>query len=68
MEEDTVNAKGKLLIVDDEFSVRDSLIEDYGVPPERITVVPPGIDLRRYRSVDRGAVQGRERRPLGPRQ
>lgn len=29
--------------------VRDSLITDYGAPPERITVVPPGVDLARWR-------------------
>jgi len=29
--------------------VRDSLIADYGVPPERITVVPPGVDTERWR-------------------
>lgn len=30
------------------WSCRESLIEDYGVPPERITVVPPGINVSRY--------------------
>ncbi len=24
---------------------RDSLVNDYGVPPEKITVIPPGVDL-----------------------
>jgi glycosyltransferase involved in cell wall biosynthesis len=33
--------------------VRDSLVEDYGIAPDRITVMPPGIDLRRYASPDR---------------
>lgn len=28
---------------------RDSLIHDYGVTPERITVVPPGVDIGRWR-------------------
>lgn len=28
--------------------VRSSLIADYAVPPERITVVPPGVDLARW--------------------
>jgi len=37
------------------WSCRDSLIEDYGIPPERITVVPPGIDVARYLGPDRSA-------------
>jgi len=37
------------------WSCRQSLIEDYGVAPERITVVPPGIDLRAYVEPDRSA-------------
>jgi glycosyltransferase involved in cell wall biosynthesis len=37
------------------WSCRESLIDDYGIPPERITVVPPGINLRRYFSPDRAA-------------
>ena len=32
---------------------RESLIEDYGANPERITVVPPGIDLVRFSCPDR---------------
>ena len=35
------------------WGCRESLIRDYGIPPERITVVPPGIDLRRYVGPDR---------------
>jgi glycosyltransferase involved in cell wall biosynthesis len=37
------------------WSCRDSLIEDYRIPPERITVVPPGIDVGRYTGPDRSA-------------
>jgi glycosyltransferase involved in cell wall biosynthesis len=37
------------------WSCRDSLIQDYGIPPERITVVPPGINLERYAGPDRSA-------------
>jgi glycosyltransferase involved in cell wall biosynthesis len=36
-------------------SCRDSLVEDYGIPPERITVVPPGINLGRYVCPERSA-------------
>ena len=43
------------------WSCRQSLIDDYGIPPERITVVPPGINLRTFASPDRGA------RPDGPK-
>ncbi len=32
--------------------VRESLITDYGVPPERIHVVPPGVDIERWRPAD----------------
>jgi glycosyltransferase involved in cell wall biosynthesis len=28
--------------------VRQSLVEDYGVPPEKVDVVPPGIDLKQW--------------------
>ncbi len=35
--------------------VHDSLVEDYGVPPERITVVPPGVNLKRFEGPDRTA-------------
>lgn len=37
------------------WSARASLIEDYGIPPECITVVPPGINLQRYVPPDRRA-------------
>jgi len=40
------------------FSCKDSLVEDYRIPPERITVVPPGINLDRYLAPDRGAPRG----------
>jgi len=33
--------------------VRDSLIDDYHVSPEKITVVPPGIDINRFSFIDR---------------
>jgi glycosyltransferase involved in cell wall biosynthesis len=36
-------------------SCRDSLIDDYGIPPERITVVPPGINLETFACPDRSA-------------
>ena len=45
------------------WSARESLIEDYGVPPERITVVPPGINLRKYVCPDRRSTS-RAARPL----
>ncbi|TMA71610.1 MAG: glycosyltransferase family 4 protein [Deltaproteobacteria bacterium] len=38
------------------WSCRQSLIDDYGIEPDRITVVPPGIDLATYVAPDR---QGR---------
>lgn len=44
------------------WSCRASLIEDYGIPPERITVVPPGINLRKYACPDREAAA--QDRPL----
>ena len=34
---------------------RQSLIDDYGIPPDRITVVPPGINLATYAMPDRAA-------------
>lgn len=43
--------------------VRDSLVEDYGVPPERITVVPPGVNVRRFTCPDRGTPERLNRRP-----
>lgn len=36
-------------------AVRDSLIEDYAVPEERITVLPPGMNLRIWKVPDRTA-------------
>jgi glycosyltransferase involved in cell wall biosynthesis len=41
------------------WSVRDSLIREYDVPADRITVVPPGINLRRYACPDRQAQAAR---------
>jgi glycosyltransferase involved in cell wall biosynthesis len=38
--------------------VRDSLVEDYGVPPERVTVLPPGINLRIWDPPDRAGKNG----------
>ncbi|MGA9118643.1 MAG: glycosyltransferase family 4 protein, partial [Bacteroidota bacterium] len=43
--------------------VRDSLISDYGIPPEKITVLPPGIDLRRWSIQDR-EMEVREKRAV----
>lgn len=37
-------------------AVRDSLIEDYGIPEDRITVVPPGIDHRRWSPPERRTI------------
>ena len=34
-------------------AVRDSMIEDYGVPEDRVTVLPPGMDLRLWQAPDR---------------
>ena len=36
------------------FSCRQSLIDDYGIEPGRITVIPPGINLRTFACPDRG--------------
>jgi glycosyltransferase involved in cell wall biosynthesis len=44
-------------------SCRQSLIEDYAIPPERITVMPPGIDVRTFSCPDRGE-RAREGRRL----
>lgn len=33
--------------------VRDSLVEEYGIPEQRVTVLPPGINLRRWSAADR---------------
>ncbi len=35
--------------------VRDSLVEDYGIPGEKISVVPPGIDIAKWTYPDRSA-------------
>lgn len=35
------------------WSCRESLVQDYGIAPERITVVPPGINLATYVCPDR---------------
>lgn len=35
--------------------VRDSLVEDYGVSPDKVTVIPPGIDLGLWRGGDADA-------------
>ncbi len=45
------------------FGVRDSLVEDYGVAPERITVVPPGVNVHTFACPDRRAA-GRANRPM----
>jgi glycosyltransferase involved in cell wall biosynthesis len=42
-------------------SVRQSLIEDYGIEPGKIIVMPPGIDLPKFRNPDRSL------RPAGSR-
>jgi glycosyltransferase involved in cell wall biosynthesis len=36
------------------WSCRESLINDYGIPPDRITVMPPGINVRTFSCPDRG--------------
>ena len=41
--------------------VRDSLIHDYGIPSERITVLPPGVDLRIWH-LTKEDIDARERR------
>ncbi len=43
--------------------VRDSLIRDYQIPAERITVVPPGIDVNKFSFLDRGA-ENRSNKPF----
>lgn len=43
--------------------VRDSLVEEYGIPAERITVVPPGVNLSKYAAPIRRAPD-RAGRPL----
>jgi len=35
--------------------VRDSLVEDYGIPPEKITVLPPGVNMPLFPCPDRRA-------------
>lgn len=37
------------------WSCQQSLVQDYGIAPERITVVPPGINLATYACPDRRA-------------
>jgi len=39
--------------------VRDSLVKDYGIPEDRITVLPPGINLRRWSAPDRSSTSER---------
>lgn len=43
--------------------VRQSLIQDYGVPTERISVCPPAVDLQRFTCTDRSD-RASGRRPL----
>jgi glycosyltransferase involved in cell wall biosynthesis len=43
--------------------VRASLLEDYDVPPERVTILPPGVDTRTFVCADRRA-SARADRPL----
>jgi glycosyltransferase involved in cell wall biosynthesis len=38
--------------------VRDSLVADYGVPAERLRVIPPGVNLRAWTAPDRSARRG----------
>jgi glycosyltransferase involved in cell wall biosynthesis len=38
--------------------VRDSLVADYGVPSDRIRVIPPGVDLSVWQAPDRSARSG----------
>lgn len=45
------------------WSCRGSLIDDYGIPADRITVIPPGIDITMYAPPDRHA-RGEAKRPL----
>ncbi len=43
------------------WSCRQSLIDDYGIPADRITVAPPGIDVSKYQPPDRAARREAER-------
>ncbi len=43
--------------------VRDSLIEDYGVPASRVTVMPPGIDVEKWQCPER-RVNGAAKNPF----
>lgn len=36
-------------------AVRDSFVEDYGIPADRMTVLPPGIDIKTWQAPDRAA-------------
>lgn len=44
---------------------KDSLVRDYGVPPEKVTVIPPGVDLAQWplRSGDDRLRSSIERKP-----
>ena len=46
--------------------VRDSLVHDYGIPEERITVLPPGVDLQTW-CLSQEDVEARERHAGPPR-
>jgi len=35
--------------------VKDSLVADYGIPADRVRVIPPGVDLRSWTATDRSA-------------
>jgi glycosyltransferase involved in cell wall biosynthesis len=43
--------------------VRESLVNDYGISPEKVTVMPPGIDLEKFSFQDRSA-RGRSDTPF----
>jgi glycosyltransferase involved in cell wall biosynthesis len=43
--------------------VRDSLVHEYGVAPEKVTVLPPGVNLHQFPFPDRRA-NGRAGRPM----
>jgi glycosyltransferase involved in cell wall biosynthesis len=54
------------VIVLSRFS-RDEAVNDFGVSPERLTLVPGGVDLERFRPGDRGAARRRLGFPEGHR-